>query len=308
MDNREKPVVLVVDDEQSLRKFIRTATAAEGRPFLTASNLESAMRVIKEHSRQYMVVFLDYKLQAQAENGLQLLRHIQEEASHRVIAYIWTGDLTSEIETEAIAAGAYGAFSKSECPPERMICYTTPASAPLQHLMAAKADFLTGLLNYQTFREKTIKAFRGATQERNDPKLQRRQPDVFTFLLMDMDRFKTVNDTHGHDVGSLAIQAVGVAIQNHVRETDLVGRYGGDEFMVLLLGETVTTAEPVRKHIMQGVSEARVFDHSGRRVSLRISVAGAQIRREELQDPDKDFDELFIQADEVLKAVKPPGR
>ncbi len=297
------PLVLVVDDDLPLRRYVRERTAAEGRPFLVAPNIQATMEVIKSHPRDYFIVFLDYKLQEGSENGVELLRRIQEEASDRVIAYMWTGYLTREIEEEAIAAGADGAFTKADSI-ERLLLYTTRAGVPLKRLMASTTDFLTGLLNPRSFWDKGAKMLRGAMREAKSPKLQRRYPDDATLLAMDMDHFKKVNDVHGHDAGTRTIQAVGHAIQGSIRDSDFSCRYGGDEFLVLLPGETLATAESVKYQIRQAVTSVEVFGPSGARIEPSITIEGAHIKREEITDPDEDFDNLFKRADQALQATK----
>ena len=85
-------------------------------------------------------------------------------------------------------------------------------------------DQLTGLANRFTFKAKLDRALERAEQEGSQ----------FAVLFVDLDNFKTVNDSLGHDAGDLLLQQVAARLQWTVRENDLVARYGGDEFAVLL--------------------------------------------------------------------------
>ena len=86
----------------------------------------------------------------------------------------------------------------------------------------ARTDGLTGLLNHRTFMEKLNEEYRRIDREGRP----------FSVLLMDIDKFKNVNDTYGHPVGDVAIKAVAKVLKETVRTTDFVARYGGEEFAV----------------------------------------------------------------------------
>lgn len=88
----------------------------------------------------------------------------------------------------------------------------------------ARFDALTGLLNRQAFLDLVENALRPARRER----------DHFALFFVDLDGFKPVNDSHGHATGDLLLQAVAARLRATLRESDTVGRYGGDEFVVLL--------------------------------------------------------------------------
>lgn len=88
----------------------------------------------------------------------------------------------------------------------------------------ARFDALTGLLNRQAFLDLVENALRPARRER----------DRFALFFVDLDGFKPVNDSHGHATGDLLLQAVAARLRATLRESDTVGRYGGDEFVVLL--------------------------------------------------------------------------
>ncbi len=300
-----EPIVLVVDDDQLFRRYVRTQgeVLAPTTKLITASNIRSAIDLItKEYPREYFVAFLDYALQSSSETGLSLLRRIMDVASDRVIIYIWSGNLTLEIEEEAIKAGAYAAFSKGESL-KRVLLYTTPESQALQRLMASTIEPVTGISNFRNFKELVVRSMVGAWREKALPKNRRRHPDLFNLVVLDMDRFKLINDTHGHPIGTQAIERVAHAIRDHIRESDMVCRYGGDEFVVWLPGPK-EAAEVVTSTIEERIRGIKLLDREERRVELFASIGSARISRDEIDNPEGNFEDLFAQADKDMYSRK----
>jgi len=120
-------------------------------------------------------------------------------------------------------------------------------------------------------------------------------------LLLDVDRFKTINDTHGHGVGDLVLKRIAAVLRRHVRGTGLPARYGGDEFAALLvdadLEKAIQAAERIRSE-----AEQQVFDAvPGLRCTLSIGVAAATAQHASL-------DSWVRAADAALYRAKAAGR
>ena len=123
-----------------------------------------------------------------------------------------------------------------------------------------------------------------------------------SILIMDVDFFKHVNDSFGHQVGDNALIAVARVLQKSVRESDLVGRYGGEEFVVLLPHTDLDKALNVAEKIRQAVSEIPVEGMGEQRLTISSGVAGY---------PDikaVNMDDLVRKADEALYRAKGGGR
>ena len=88
----------------------------------------------------------------------------------------------------------------------------------------AERDSLTGLLNHRRLHEEMLK----------EVERSKRQGDVFSIIMLDLDKFKALNDEHGHLVGDEALKLIGRVLRRNCRVSDLVGRFGGDEFLVIL--------------------------------------------------------------------------
>ncbi|HEX2948767.1 MAG TPA: diguanylate cyclase, partial [Armatimonadota bacterium] len=92
-----------------------------------------------------------------------------------------------------------------------------------------------------------------------------------TILMMDLDRFKHINDTYGHLTGDLALHKVGELMRTALRETDILGRYGGDEFLLILPNTPISGGLEVATRLMQFITDFRL-DVNGDQVSLGISI------------------------------------
>jgi diguanylate cyclase (GGDEF)-like protein len=154
----------------------------------------------------------------------------------------------------------------------------------------ASTDALTGLPNRRYFDE-----FCGLLARR------RRSGDAVGVLMIDIDHFKALNDTHGHATGDQVLRAVGGAIVSAVREDDVPARFGGEEFVVLLRNPGLDIAFEVGERVRAAVAALDVarFGVPGVTVSVGVAVSG---------HPDQPIDELIGLADQALYRAKRAGR
>lgn len=165
----------------------------------------------------------------------------------------------------------------------------------LEH--AATTDDKTGLLNAGTWRALAHTELERAT--RHDQRL--------AVLMVDLDFFKGVNDRYGHLVGDQALRAIAEAMRGAVRSTDLVGRFGGEEFVILLAGADRARAIEIGNRIRDRVRSMRFEDPitGGAYPDLRLTVS---VGAAAFPDTGGDLDELLMKADAALFAAKDAGR
>lgn len=124
-----------------------------------------------------------------------------------------------------------------------------------------------------------------------------------SLLMIDFDRFKETNDLYGHHAGDKVLVAVTAAIRKALRPTDLLGRYGGEEFCALLHGADVVAAAAVAERIRLAVRQVEVdLGRESIRVTVSIGVAQARIAQGE------SFDGLMQRADQAMYSAKAAGR
>lgn len=122
-------------------------------------------------------------------------------------------------------------------------------------------------------------------------------------LMIDIDKFKQVNDTYGHTVGDRVLQAIASSARNQLREGDLLIRLGGDEFMVVLLGANSTDVHQVGENIRRKVAERRV-SFGEQQIEITVSIGGASFPEFDASDEEA----LIEAADRNLYNAKESGR
>jgi diguanylate cyclase len=155
----------------------------------------------------------------------------------------------------------------------------------------AMTDALTGIAN------------RHAYNKRISYEIERYQHDkkIFIFLLFDIDEFKSVNDSFGHEAGDKVIIETATIINNNIRKKDFMARYGGEEFVLLLPDTDINTAEKIANKLRK-IVECHKFYFNDEQVNITVSVGLAEIK---INDTKK---ELFERVDTALYGAKNAGR
>ena len=120
-------------------------------------------------------------------------------------------------------------------------------------------------------------------------------------LMVDIDHFKAVNDTHGHMVGDRVIQAVADVLSAQVRSTDIICRFGGEEFAVFLRDSSPDLGAEIAERMRRGVAEANV-QCAGQVISVSVSIGASQKKESE------DISASLMRADDALYRAKTEGR
>ncbi len=144
-------------------------------------------------------------------------------------------------------------------------------------------DALTGLYNYRAYKEKIESV------------------PQYALLVIDIDRFKKLNDTYGHGFGNKVLVKLGMIIRQSIRTGDMAFRYGGEEFVLLLPGANGTLGHKIAERLRQQV-EASSFSHGKQEVPVTISI-GISVK-----NPGTDSQTVFEQADSALYKAKQAGR
>ena len=130
----------------------------------------------------------------------------------------------------------------------------------------SRTDRLTGLFNRGFWEESATHEFARV----------RRTQQPCTLMMFDIDHFKKVNDTYGHPAGDAVIQATAAAVRGLIRSTDIAGRYGGEEFAVLLIDTPVDAAQIVAERLRRLIESSSVR-HAGHEIRYTISLGLAQV-------------------------------
>jgi diguanylate cyclase (GGDEF)-like protein len=157
----------------------------------------------------------------------------------------------------------------------------------------AKLDGLTGLWNQITAKDILRRAYHRH--------LLTLHP--LTAMMVDIDNFKQINDQYGHPFGDRVIQQISKVLRTSLRPSDAIGRYGGDEFLVILENCPFDRAEELSRRILEHINE-RTFDNKGQAVSISISIGLSATNRSEIDSSEQ----LLEAADKGLYEAKGSGR
>jgi diguanylate cyclase (GGDEF)-like protein len=155
----------------------------------------------------------------------------------------------------------------------------------------ATTDMLTNLVNRRAMRERIAGRL---------VSLQRYGGEA-ALLFLDLDDFKGINDTHGHDAGDAVLVAFAHTLKQTVRECDVAARWGGEEFAVLCESTPLQGAIRTAERIREAVEQIGIL-HNGQMLRVTVSIGVAQLT------PEETVDEACARADEALYAAKHAGR
>ncbi|CAN7204073.1 diguanylate cyclase [Pseudoduganella sp. LjRoot289] len=167
------------------------------------------------------------------------------------------------------------------------------ANTKLEQL--ATTDPLTGIANRRKMTEQITKELDRA----------RRYKHPLALLMVDIDHFKRINDTYGHEVGDQAILAVAGALAASMRSMDLAARFGGEEFVLLMPEAELDTAGGAAERLRETVSQLRIEVDGGLAISVTISVGVAASYPQAAPDSPSS---LLVRADQALYRAKKEGR
>ena len=172
--------------------------------------------------------------------------------------------------------------------------YTLELRQAVNNTMAqAVTDDMTGLYNRRYF-ERHLNVMLGKAQQ---------QDRDMALMILDIDHFKTVNDTHGHDIGDAVLKEFALRLKRNIRGMDLACRFGGEEFVVLMPDTDYRQAEAVAERVRQSIGERNFEVGAGRPLSVTVS-AGVTLNETASDTPET----LIKRADVALYRAKREGR
>lgn len=157
----------------------------------------------------------------------------------------------------------------------------------------ASTDFLTQLPNRRSFLGKAEEELIRV----------RRYSNPLSLFMLDIDHFKKINDSYGHDIGDRVLQEIAKIVQGSIRSVDVVARWGGEEFIALLPDSTYTGAKELAERTRQAVERAKINVGTAEPILITISIGIAV-----LGDKDDTINKLIVRADKQLYLAKNSGR
>ncbi len=296
------PKLLVVDDEQAILDLLKRRLEALGCKVTLLPGGSQVVRTAREQMPD--LILLDIMMPDL--DGFAVCQALKQDPEVRDIPVIMMtarSEIDSRIkgleigahdyvpkpfETAELVARIRAALRVKELQDE-----LKEANKKLERL--ATSDPLTDLPNRRTFDHEFFLAV-----ERS-----RRSGEILSVLMADLDHFKRINDTHGHQVGDEALRLIGRLLNGRRRVTDLVGRYGGEEFVWVLPGAKTEDAMEIGEWLRR-TAEDMTIETTGERVRLTISV-GVTTYEPTAHGPISANTVLDV-ADSALREAKSAGR
>jgi len=295
MSPEMKHILLVEDNPGDVRLLVERFRETGKNNFSLdhVEMIEQAVRRMAE--KNYDLVLLDLSLPD--GSGMNTVKRICRAVPHIPIIVL-TGMEDDTLAIEAVQAGAQDYLVKGEVNGSLLIRAMNHAierkkmEERLHHL--ATHDILTNLPNRALFQDRLTHSIERA--KRNS----RGKTDKWetAVALLDLDNFKVVNDTLGHPIGDLLLQAVAYRLRGAIRQSDTVSRMGGDEFMVIF--ENVTGQEDVE---ILGKKIIEVFSHPFQLVDHKIDIT-ASVGISLYPEDGADFESLMKTADIAMYCAK----
>jgi diguanylate cyclase (GGDEF)-like protein len=280
--------LMVVDDSQMVRKNIKNILQKHMFKVLVAAHGEEALNYL-ETNNDVKLILTDYNMPV--IDGIELTKKIREQFSKQEIAIIsLTGSSEHLISAKFLKLGANDFITKPFSN-EELICRinnTLEAQEAIEKLSTvANLDFLTNLYNRRYF-----------FNHINDfiKKYQK-----YAIAMLDIDHFKKINDSYGHDAGDMVLKHLAMILKNNTKGSDIVARFGGEEFCIALADVNEKNSISFFVKLQNLISKERI-NIKNHTVKYTVSI-GVTIK-----DKKEDIQVLLKEADKALYKAKEKGR
>lgn len=291
-DQRDAPPrrVLVVDDDEALAEHYRLVLLAAGMEADVLRDPESIIGTLATWRPE--LVLLDLRMPTYSGTDLAGVIRQHERWSSLPIVYL-SAETDLDEKIAALSRGADDFLTKPISGAQLVAAVRARIDRARQLDAQISKDSLTGLLKHASIKDALeIELVRA-----------RRTLDPVTVVMLDLDHFKAVNDGYGHGVGDVVISAIATLLRQRLRQSDIVGRYGGEEFVAVLPACDAKDAKIVIDDIRRRFASVR-FTHEGKTFSCTISAGIASSSPE----AERSGAELLVAADTALYAAKRGGR
>jgi len=306
--------VLLVEDDRAMRAMVEQWLTVAGHRVSLAQDGAEALKMAELHRPQ--VVITDWVMPQM--DGIALCRELRRTPAHRnTYLIVMTAESLPDKLVEAFEAGIDDYLTKPLTPKlffarlraaqrmmqlqeelafdrEQLVRFSNELSAANKRLQQqALSDALTELPNRRFAMERLEQEWA----------LTRRGERALSCMMLDIDHFKKINDTFGHQLGDEALKQVADALRKTARAQDVVCRYGGEEFLVICPDTGATAAYQAAERMRVSVESLRMLAPDGRCVPLTISIGVA-----EKEGAMAEMEKLINRADDSLYAAKKQGR
>ncbi|MCK5539454.1 MAG: diguanylate cyclase [Deltaproteobacteria bacterium] len=290
LEKNQQTKVMVVDDSSFFRKVLVDLLETHQFQVLSASDGKAALALFEEHP-DIKLVLTDFEMPELT--GLELTRKLRQRYRRDELVIIGISAAGDQmVAASFIKNGANDFIVKQTFMTEEFYSRITQNIENVERaqmiLEMSIKDHLTGLYNRRYLFEAGIQFFDRA----------RRQKTTIVCAMLDIDHFKRVNDNYGHDVGDLVLRRLGEVLQDNFRTTDIVARFGGEEFCVLAVDLDESGAVKLFERLREKVKHQTFTTAKGENLSVTISIGICTELKDNLEQMIKTADERLYEAKE----------
>jgi two-component system, cell cycle response regulator len=281
--------VMIVEDDPVAREILQQRLAAPNRQIHSAGTLAEAETMLVDN--EISLVILD--LQLPDGDGRELLLKLRERpATSSIPIIVLSATRGSQVQTECFALGADAFFEKPFDP----VTISTVVAAKLQRAAEvtkhSSQDSLTGLPNRVAFTNAFTRAARLASRGR----------EPLTVAILDVDRFKSVNDIYGHAMGDKVLRRLASVVSKSLRASDLLARWGGEEFAVFFPSTDLSKARLALNKALAAFRAEKFTTSDGRIFQVTFSAGVSEVKS------GMTVEQAIAEADRFLYMAKASGR
>ena len=282
--------ILVVDDDPQILDILRTLLEPWGFMLTLLDNPQHFWTTLEQANPDLLILDIEMPYLS----GIDLCQVVRNDPHWSELPVLFlSAHRDTETVTRVFTVGADDYVSKPILEPELIARVLNRLERTYILRKLAETDILTGVAN----RRKSIQELTRLLH------LSQRQGQPVCFIILDFDHFKQVNDQHGHDTGDKVLSSFGTLLQQAFRREDVVGRWGGEEFVVGLYGATRFQSKARLIELLEIVRQQEFISASGQKFQVTFS-GGIS----ECPENGTDLQALYQSADVALYQAKAAGR
>ncbi len=287
----DKIKVLVVDDSKIFRSHISKLLAVHKYIVFEAASGTEALDIINKNP-DIKLIITDYEMPKM--DGLKLIKEIRKKYNKEELSVIGISSYGSENMSAIFIKNGANDFLNKPFQSEEFYCRVSQNVEMIEYIEAVRdvsnRDYLTKLYNRRYFFEAAALIYANAMRKNIE----------ITLTMLDIDFFKKVNDTYGHDAGDIVLKEISSVLNSSFRQSDVVARFGGEEFCIITSNMAKTN---VRSHFEDLLKKIEDLEIKANDKIIKITVSMGVCTK--LLD---SLDSMIKQADKMLYKAKETGR
>ena len=284
--------VLVVEDSLPFRNMIKKILTSLQFKVLAAAHGEEAMSYFADNPDINLII-TDYRMPV--KDGLEVLKEVRKEKDKNHLGVIVMTSPSDKTDASIFLKNGASDFIAKPFSKEELICRVNNTIEAMENINKianfANRDFLTGVYNRRFFYS-DVEEYVQAAEETNEP---------YAFAMIDIDYFKKINDTYGHDGGDRILKSIAKILNDNTKGSDIVARFGGEEFCVVLKKISQEEAVKFFVNLRAKVAENEVTIKK-EKVKVTISIGVS------FGNGHCEIDDMLEACDSALYTAKENGR